>query len=86
MVISIGPYHPGNPELELIQQHKHTMACQYEYGNSKLLEELYRNVKRLAKDARECYTHQSSVAKFNEEEFTHMMVLDACFILQFIYL
>ncbi|KAJ0014930.1 hypothetical protein Pint_20098 [Pistacia integerrima] len=57
----------------------------YVNGNSKLLEDLYRKVRRLAKDARECYTDRSSVAKFNDEEFTQMMVLDACYILQFIY-
>ncbi|KAJ0014937.1 hypothetical protein Pint_20097 [Pistacia integerrima] len=42
IVISVGPYHHGNPELELMQQHKHIMTYQYVNGNSKLLEELFR--------------------------------------------
>ncbi|KAJ0079623.1 hypothetical protein Patl1_22873 [Pistacia atlantica] len=84
LVVSIGPYHYGNTRLELMQRHKLTMARQYVNGNSNLLEDLYRKVRRLAKDARECYTDGSSVAKFNNEEFTQMMVLDGCFILQFI--
>ncbi|KAJ0014935.1 hypothetical protein Pint_20095 [Pistacia integerrima] len=107
MVVSIGPYHRGKPELKLMQKHKLTMARQYVKGvDPKLLQELYQKVNRLAIDAKKCYTDlsevakkdedtdQSSAAKKNEdtdhgsvadEEFSQMMFLDACFILQFIY-
>ncbi|KAJ0080263.1 hypothetical protein Patl1_22891 [Pistacia atlantica] len=85
LVVSIGPYHFGNPRLELMQQHKLTMARQYVNGDLKLLEELYQKVRRVAEAAKRCYTDQSSVAKFNNEEFCQMMFLDACFLLQFIY-
>ncbi|XP_031252309.1 UPF0481 protein At3g47200-like [Pistacia vera] len=85
LVVSIGPYHFGNPRLEIMQQHKLTMARQYVNGDLKLLEELYQKVRRVAEAAKQCYTDQSSVAKFNNEEFCQMMFLDACFLLQFIY-
>ncbi|KAJ0079357.1 hypothetical protein Patl1_22880 [Pistacia atlantica] len=85
LVVSIGPYHFGNPRLELMQQHKLTMARQYVNGDLKLLEELYQKVRRVAEAAKQCYTDQSSVAKFNNEEFCQVMFLDACFLLQFIY-
>ncbi|KAJ0079363.1 hypothetical protein Patl1_22886 [Pistacia atlantica] len=85
LVVSIGPYHFGNPRLELMQQHKLTMARQYVNGDLKLLEESYQKVRRVAEAAKQCYTDQISVAKFNNEEFSQMMFLDACFLLQFIY-
>ncbi|KAJ0013665.1 hypothetical protein Pint_20107 [Pistacia integerrima] len=84
MVVSIGPYHFGNTRLELMQRYKHTMAVQYVDGDLKLLEELYQKVRCVAEAAKQCYTDQSSVAKFNNEEFSQMMFLDACFLLQFI--
>ncbi|KAJ0079358.1 hypothetical protein Patl1_22881 [Pistacia atlantica] len=85
LVVSIGPYHFGNPRLELMQQHKLTMARQYVNGDLRLLEESYQKVRRVAEAAKQCYTDQISVAKFNNEEFSQMMFLDACFLLQFIY-
>ncbi|XP_044481659.1 UPF0481 protein At3g47200-like [Mangifera indica] len=85
LVVSIGPYHHGDPRLELMQQHKLTMARQYVNGDLKLLKELYQKVRSMAKAAKECYADQSSVAKFSDEEFSKMMFLDACFLLQFIY-
>ncbi|KAJ0079055.1 hypothetical protein Patl1_22858 [Pistacia atlantica] len=84
MVVSIGPYHFGNTRLELMERYKHTMAVQYVDGDLKLLEELYQKVRCVAEAAKQCYTDQRSVAKFNNEEFSQMMFLDACFLLQFI--
>ncbi|KAJ0014929.1 hypothetical protein Pint_20099 [Pistacia integerrima] len=57
----------------------------YVEADLKLLEELYQKVRRMVEAAKQCYTDQSSVAKFNNEEFSQMMFLDACFLLQFIY-
>ncbi|KAJ0079961.1 hypothetical protein Patl1_22857 [Pistacia atlantica] len=85
LVVSIGPYHSGNTRLELMERHKRTMALQFVDGDLKLLEELYQKVRCVAEAAKKCYTDQSSVAKFNKEEFSQMMFLDACFILRFIY-
>lgn len=85
LVVSIGPYHYGNTRLELMQRHKQTMALQYVDGNLKLLEKLYQDVRRVAEAAKQCYTDQSSVDKFNNEDFSQIMFLDACFILRFIY-
>ncbi|XP_031277071.1 UPF0481 protein At3g47200-like [Pistacia vera] len=85
LVVSIGPYHSGNTRLELMQRHKRTMALQFVDGDLKLLEELYQKVRCVAEATKKCYTDQSSVAKFNKEEFSQMMFLDACFILRFIY-
>ncbi|KAJ0078628.1 hypothetical protein Patl1_22599 [Pistacia atlantica] len=85
LVVSIGPYHFGNTRLELMERHKLTMARQYVNGDSMLLKALYQKVKCLAETAKESYADQSSVVMSNNEEFSQMLLLDACFLLQFIY-
>ncbi|KAJ4706274.1 hypothetical protein OWV82_019947 [Melia azedarach] len=86
-VVSIGPFHHGNPKLELMEKHKFKMACEFAGKNQQRLEEAYTQVMALAKSARECYEddEEGTVAKFNDEEFTNMMFLDGCFVVQFIY-
>ncbi|KAJ4706270.1 hypothetical protein OWV82_019943 [Melia azedarach] len=87
LVVSIGPYHHGNPKLELMEKHKGKMACEFANNDQKKLEEAYAQVMELAKFARECYedNEERRVAKFNDEEFTKMMFLDGCFVVQYIY-
>ncbi|KAF7145454.1 hypothetical protein RHSIM_Rhsim04G0109700 [Rhododendron simsii] len=46
------------------------------------IDELYEEVVNVVSDARKCYYAEGLIEKFNDEEFTHMMmVLDGCFIL-----
>ncbi|KAJ4706272.1 hypothetical protein OWV82_019945 [Melia azedarach] len=70
-----------------MEKHKFKMAREFARKNPQMLEEAYAQVMALAKSARECYEDdkEGTVAKFNEEEFTKMMFLDGCFVVQFIY-
>ncbi|KAL5812150.1 hypothetical protein ACOSQ3_027100 [Xanthoceras sorbifolium] len=83
LVVSIGPYHHGNPDLQLMEDLKFSMACQYANDEAQLLEHLYNKVMAVAEDARKCYT-EGSTEIFDQNEFTRMMFLDGCFVLQFI--
>ncbi|KAJ4706269.1 hypothetical protein OWV82_019942 [Melia azedarach] len=70
-----------------MEKHRGKMVCEFANNDQKKLEEAYAQVMELAKFARECYedNEERRVAKFNDEEFTKMMFLDGCFVVQFIY-
>lgn len=83
MVVSIGPYHHGKPELSVVEERKILMTQKYianivgsDIGN------VYHQVAMVAEEARECYEGN---LKLSNEEFTQMMFLDGCFIVQFMY-
>uniref|UniRef100_A0A6N2LNT8 Uncharacterized protein n=1 Tax=Salix viminalis TaxID=40686 RepID=A0A6N2LNT8_SALVM len=48
------------------------------------IKDLYENVKEVLKKARRCY-HENITEKFDDEEFSKMMFIDGCFILQFMH-
>ncbi|KAK4272773.1 hypothetical protein QN277_021280 [Acacia crassicarpa] len=81
-IASIGPYHLGQPHLNMIQEHK------WRYLGSLLsrtqpnglgLEDYLKAIAPLESQARECY---SEIIPFSSHEFIEMMVLDGCFILE----
>ncbi|KAL5060183.1 hypothetical protein RYX36_031787 [Vicia faba] len=78
-IVSIGPYHRGQPRLNMIEEHK------YSYLNSLLtrtqlsLEEILKAIAPLENEARECY---SETIQLDSHEFVEMMVLDGCFIIE----
>nr|GMD31420.1 UPF0481 protein At3g47200-like [Ipomoea batatas]GME10914.1 UPF0481 protein At3g47200-like [Ipomoea batatas] len=84
-VVSIGPYHHGKPELQLVQRIKHKVLDNfisnssssqqkqdYEFYFKKMLEVVHR--------ARSCYIMES-ISEFDDLEFAEMMLLDGCFLL-----
>ncbi|KAJ4979778.1 hypothetical protein NE237_010558 [Protea cynaroides] len=81
-VVSIGPYHRGKPHLRMVEEHK------WRFLGSLLsrtqiegltLEDYVRNAKQFEQRARESYSETISM---NSDEFTEMMVLDGCFIIE----
>ncbi|KAB5519360.1 hypothetical protein DKX38_023679 [Salix brachista] len=84
-VVSIGPYHHWNEGLEEMEGLKFALACHFVKDSGGRPEEMYRKVKQEAKDARKCYMEDEATKKFDEEQFSRMMFIDGCFILQFIY-
>ncbi|KAF3442499.1 hypothetical protein FNV43_RR16415 [Rhamnella rubrinervis] len=85
LVVSIGPYHHGKPELQEIEKLKIKMAKQYVNGTrekySPVFEEKFKNVAGEAKK----YYDLESIPAIDDESFTKMMFLDGCFVLQYIY-
>ncbi|CAK7342746.1 unnamed protein product [Dovyalis caffra] len=84
MVVSVGPYHHGKPELYEVERIKATMARRFVQDSGKPIEVLYNKVEKVANSARKYYD-EGSTERFGNEEFAHMMFLDGCFIIQFIY-
>ncbi|KAF9664622.1 hypothetical protein SADUNF_Sadunf16G0037500 [Salix dunnii] len=84
-VVSIGPYHHWNDGLKEMEGLKFDLACQFVKDSGGRPEEMYEKVKQEAKDARKCYMEDEVTKMFDEEQFSRMMFIDGCFILQFIY-
>ncbi|KAF2303874.1 hypothetical protein GH714_024021 [Hevea brasiliensis] len=84
MVVSIGPYHHGKPELQEMERLKITMARHFFERSKEPVKALYNKVAQVATDAKICYC-ESSIEGLNDEAFTQMMFLDGSFVLQFIF-
>ncbi|KAF9589824.1 hypothetical protein IFM89_028759 [Coptis chinensis] len=81
---SIGPYHHGRPEFQLMEKLKTISARQFVSACNVRPEVVYSKVFEAIVQARECYS-EGSTSAFDDEAFTRIMFLDGCFILQFIY-
>ncbi|XP_034920188.1 UPF0481 protein At3g47200 [Populus alba] len=86
LVVSIGPYHHNDPTHELaeMQSLKNEMLEQFVNKSGKPREVLKRDVAESANSARKCYD-EGSTKDLDDNAFTEMMLLDGCFILQFIF-
>uniref|UniRef100_A0A2N9G3I7 Uncharacterized protein n=1 Tax=Fagus sylvatica TaxID=28930 RepID=A0A2N9G3I7_FAGSY len=81
-IVSIGPYHRGEPHLQMIEEHK------WRYLGSLLtrtqtigitLEDYLKSIHPVEIEARESY---SETIHLTHDEFLEMMVVDGCFILE----
>ncbi|KAB5551725.1 hypothetical protein DKX38_009036 [Salix brachista] len=86
LVVSIGLYHKDDPNHELaeMQTVKNEMLEQFASRSGKTREVLYSTVAKLTSSARRCYD-EGSTEDLDDSAFTEMMLLDGCFILQFIF-
>ncbi|WCJ24893.1 hypothetical protein M5689_006818 [Euphorbia peplus] len=83
-IVSIGPYHHSQPHLKMIEEHKwHYLGNLLSRVKAKglTLEGLLRSIEPLEKDARDCY---SEFLHFNKDDFLEMMLLDGCFIIEWL--
>lgn len=82
-IVSIGPYHHGEPHLNMIQEHKWrflgTLLNRTQQSKGLSLEDYLKEIQPLERRARECY---SEIIHLNTDEFVEMMVLDGCFIIE----
>ncbi|KAM3363872.1 protein like [Capsicum galapagoense] len=100
LVVSIGPFHHGKPKLQLLEKHKELLAIQFADQDSTKerpegvlkwlpttsvsIDVLYKKVKNIMPNVRECYDDEV-IKKYSHEEFAQMMLLDGCFILQYFH-
>ncbi|KAI3801323.1 hypothetical protein L1987_29427 [Smallanthus sonchifolius] len=82
-VVSLGPYHHNQPELARAENYKLITLEEFRLSCDKTIGFLYNKVSEVVQDARNCYII-SSTDDYNDEEFTRMMLHDACFVLFFI--
>ncbi|KAB5519384.1 hypothetical protein DKX38_023703 [Salix brachista] len=85
-VVSIGPYHYWGLDGTFgeVETLKVPMARQFILDSGKDIELIYSELQKVIQIAREFYD-EDSITRFDDEQFTRMMFLDGCFILQFIY-
>ncbi|KAK3431585.1 hypothetical protein EUGRSUZ_E03391 [Eucalyptus grandis] len=84
-IVSIGPYHHGEQQLQMLQKHKwrylHTMLDQTQpHGVG--LEDLINTVALKVEMIRQCYSESTEC--FSGPDLVKMMVVDGCFIIQFL--
>ncbi|KAL3740212.1 hypothetical protein ACJRO7_021483 [Eucalyptus globulus] len=84
-IVSIGPYHHGEPQLQMLQEHKRiylrTMLDQTQ-PHSVGLEDLINTVAPKVEMIRQCYSESTEC--FSGPDLVKMMVVDGCFIIQFL--
>ncbi|XP_011012856.1 PREDICTED: UPF0481 protein At3g47200-like [Populus euphratica] len=86
LMVSIGPYNSQDPHNNLREAEilKVSMARQFIVDSGKNIELIYSEVEEAIQSAREFY-NKIDIICYDDEQFTRMMFLDGCFILQFIH-
>ncbi|KAM7505329.1 hypothetical protein LguiB_004233 [Lonicera macranthoides] len=84
-VVSIGPYHFGNSNLQKVHKLKCKIAKKFVSDNRNDLKNLCDKVLSICRD-QNLYTwyEENSINKYSDEAFARMMVLDGCFVLYYI--
>ncbi|XP_028052459.1 UPF0481 protein At3g47200-like [Camellia sinensis] len=81
--VSIGPYHHGKEDLQLVENIKPMVATLFLQDSGKNMDEVYSMILEKVDDARSYYVKRS-IAEYNRKQFAKMMLLDGCFILAII--
>ncbi|KAB5519383.1 hypothetical protein DKX38_023702 [Salix brachista] len=90
LAVSIGPYHYSDREGKLQEVEKLKARMMVEFVKDPVddsgapRKDFYVNVKEELQKARGCYD-ENITEKFSDEEFSKMMFIDGCFILQFMH-
>ncbi|KAI7996769.1 UPF0481 protein [Camellia lanceoleosa] len=85
-LVSIGPYHHENTNLKPFEKFKFQFTKEYVNScGSYSINDLYDKVADVAIEARNCYAEGTNIDDTNDTDFTRMMFLDGCFILQYIH-
>ena len=82
-VISIGPYHHGEPNLGPVEMIKLPCSQKFLAHSNQDIEALYTKIRSKIEAVKTCYDW-SSTEKYDDEKLARMMLLDGCFVLQFI--
>ncbi|KAK9128923.1 hypothetical protein Syun_017720 [Stephania yunnanensis] len=80
---SIGPYHHGKPEFEYMERLKAPFTHQFVSGSVYDITIFYSRILEVVPQARKSYADVSA-EEFDDEAFARLMLLDGCFVLQFI--
>ncbi|KAF5469017.1 hypothetical protein F2P56_013121 [Juglans regia] len=81
-VISIGPFHRNNPKLQSMEEFKLRYLKSFRDRAKINLEDLVSTIKGAEKSARECYSERITL---DSGDFVKMILVDACFIIEFFW-
>ena len=82
-VISFGPYHYGKPDLHPGQMIKPLYAERFLADSNQNIKHLYTKIEREIEEVKNCYDWNGTT-KYHHAKLAWMMLLDGCFLLQFI--
>ncbi|GMP86421.1 hypothetical protein CsSME_00039204 [Camellia sinensis var. sinensis] len=82
-LVSIGPYHRGQPKLLAMEKHKERYLELVLQRTNQTQEYYLDSMKKLEERARKYY---ADPVDLDSDKFVKMMLYDACFILQFLFL
>ncbi|XP_015694613.2 UPF0481 protein At3g47200-like [Oryza brachyantha] len=83
-LVSIGPYYRGRDELRAMEQHKWRLLRHFlERAGAVPLSDFVRAVRGVEQRARCCYSERTAI--FDGDGFAEMLLLDGCFILEFLF-
>jgi len=83
-VVSIGPYHHGNTKLKEMEKLKETYAREFVEDTEKPIDDIYREMEAVLRIAKNS-NPEDARRDFNDEQFSVMMFIDGCFIVQFLF-
>lgn len=83
ILVSLGPYHHGKPELLRAEQFKYLCLDWCAKGSEISKERFYKCILDKINEIRGCYAEVSVVSKYDDVALALMMLLDACFIQSF---
>ncbi|MFS7915701.1 hypothetical protein Hanom_Chr02g00168331 [Helianthus anomalus] len=81
-VISIGPYHHGNKDLELYEALKWSLLGRLIERTGMQLVDFMNVIESMEKEIRESYTDSNSFGNIGNTQFARMMVLDGLFLIE----
>ncbi|XP_057533979.1 UPF0481 protein At3g47200-like [Amaranthus tricolor] len=79
-LISIGPFHRGNPKFHAMEEQKLRYLQRFLQRSNRELEDYLSASMKWEKEARDCYLGPIDLSSL---DFTEMLVLDGCFIIEF---
>ncbi|CAI9774651.1 unnamed protein product [Fraxinus pennsylvanica] len=83
-IIAIGPFHRRKPNLQNMEQHKaRYLQLFLQRRKESSVERYVTTIRHLEDRARKCYAED---IKLKEDEFVEMLILDGCFIIEFLYM
>ncbi|XP_020080366.1 UPF0481 protein At3g47200-like [Ananas comosus] len=81
-IVSIGPYHHGNPACKAMQMYKwQCLRDLLARGRDICVDDCIRRLRKLEPRARRCYFEP---VELDGDEFVKMLLLDGCFVIEFL--
>ncbi|XP_047940461.1 uncharacterized protein LOC125187855 [Salvia hispanica] len=85
VLVSIGPFHHGKPELRRAEEFKHQCLDRCAGGDDKKKAFFYSKIVEQAAAIRDSYAEAKIVEKYDDKSLALMMLLDASIIIDFIH-
>ncbi|XP_052170358.1 UPF0481 protein At3g47200-like [Diospyros lotus] len=80
--VSFGPYHHGEPHLELMEHHKQRAFLHFLERSPVSLDIIFNSMVEVAQDLKDSYDSLEPKRQHDIEKFVKLMIVDECFVLE----